>query len=161
MESDPVAGDASDDPNAGDPEYGTFAAAEAPPGESGVGAGPGGGGGGDGAAFGDPTSPGASVKAIQAAHGPIQRVRTHRASFAGLTTKSSKLLRAAPAAHRGEDAPPLLVWRRLNLSYGPSAPVIVNCSGAVDRGHFVAVLGPSGSGKTSLIDLLSSRKTTG
>ena len=84
MESDPVAGDASDDPNAGDPEYGTFAAAEAPPGESGVGAGPGGGGGGDGAEFGDPTSPGASVKAIQAAHGPIQRVRTHRASFAGL-----------------------------------------------------------------------------
>ncbi|KAH8055602.1 ATPase [Aureococcus anophagefferens] len=86
--------------------------------------------------------------------------RQKRASFAGLTTKSSKLLRTAPVEHK-ENAPPLLVWHRLNLSYGPSAPVIVNCSGAVDRGNFVAVLGPSGSGKTSLIDLLSSRKTTG
>ena len=132
------------------PEYGPFSAAAAeptPPGaapESPQG-------------LTDPTSPAASVRAMKKKHG---YERQKRASFAGLTTKSSKLLRTAPVEHK-ENAPPLLVWHRLNLSYGPSAPVIVNCSGAVDRGNFVAVLGPSGSGKTSLIDLLSSRKTTG
>ncbi|KAH8070014.1 ATPase [Aureococcus anophagefferens] len=113
-----------------DPEYGTFrgcggadppgAAPESPQGLT------------------DPTSPAASVRAMKKKHG---YERQKRASFAGLTTKSSKLLRTAPVEHK-ENAPP-------------------RCSGAVDRGNFVAVLGPSGSGKTSLIDLLSSRKTTG
>lgn len=159
METEPTA-------NPEDPEYGTFTAAadaqigplrlpnwppapppiEAPVSPSSAAS----SGGGTG-------SPGASARAKK--HGS-ERSRLKRASFAGLTPKSSRLLRSAPVEQK-ENAPPLLVWHRLNLSYGPQAHVIVNASGDVDRGSFVAVLGPSGSGKTSLIDLLSSRKTTG